>query len=169
MIGLLVVGNTLAQAESDNPFGFETYTHPLQYEYCKAWETEKSDSHFWYKCRSAPRMHPDIEQIDLKFVEGAGLCMIGASSFGIKKTISLDGFKDQIAKTYGPPTSKMEGKDKPGYVWSRKEGFSGLGDVVSIMVYEKYWGGHYRVNLLFLLVPDDECEKTITQKRTEAF
>ena len=103
LVGLLCIGSPTAQADSPNPFGFETNTHPLTYKYCKKMKGKDSYSHFWYQCRSAPRMHPDIAGIRLQFVEGVGLCKIGAISFGIGKTISLDGFKEQIAETYGPP------------------------------------------------------------------
>ena len=164
LAGLLCIGSPTAQADSPNPFGFETQTHPLEYEYCKT-----LDYHFWYECSSAPRMHPDIEQINLKFVEGVGLCAIAAASFGIGKTVSLDGFKNQVTETYGPPTSKIEDEYKPGYAWSREEGFPGFGDVTSIKVYKAHRAKAYRVYLLFAMVPFDECSKAIDQKRAEAF
>ncbi|MCY4133108.1 MAG: hypothetical protein OXF39_10775 [Nitrospira sp.] len=34
-LGTFITGNPSARAESDNPFGFETNKHPLEYEYCK--------------------------------------------------------------------------------------------------------------------------------------
>lgn len=170
-VGVFVANSVCAQAGSPNPFGFETQTHPLEYEYCKKMKGKDSYSHFWYECRSAPRMHPDIEEIHLKFVEDVGLCGIGAFSFDIseKKTISLDGFKEQIAKTYGPPTSKTEDEHEPRYDWDREAGFPGLGDIKAIWVKKSYRAGAYRVSLFFGLVTVDECWKAIDQKRAEAF
>lgn len=173
MLGLLFLGSCNVRAESDNPFGFETQTHPLQYEYCKKVVDKKAvDYHFSYECSSAPRMHPDIEQIYLRFVEGVGLCSIAAASFRIGKRFSLDDFKEQIAKTYGPPTNRTKDEDSagneynPGYAWDRKEGFLGRGDVTSIRIHKNV---AHRVILSFLMAPFDECGKAVDQKRTEAF
>ena len=35
LFGVLMTGSLGARADSGNPFGFETNTHPLKYEYCK--------------------------------------------------------------------------------------------------------------------------------------
>ena len=172
LAGLLCGGSPIVRADSGNPFGFETDTHPLTYEYCKKWKGKDSYSHFWYQCRSAPRMHPDIENIFLKFVDDVGLCAIDAPSFDInkKKTISLDGFKEQIAETYGPPTSKTGNEHATHqYDWDREAGFPSLGDIEAIRVKKSDRGGAYRVTVIFWLVTFDECEKAIDQKRAEAF
>ena len=74
IINVLFTGISGARADSENPFGFETNTHPLEYEYCKK-ETELFRNH-GYKCNSAPRPHPDLQEYKLQFVEQVGLCFI---------------------------------------------------------------------------------------------
>lgn len=73
-----LTGISCAEAESDNPFGFETDTHPLKYEYCKKEHGLFRDH--GYKCNSAPRSHPDLHEYRLLFVETVGLCSVGAST-----------------------------------------------------------------------------------------
>ena len=77
MLAVFFTGSLPAQAESDNPFGFETQTHPLQYEYCKKAPGLFRDH--GYKCSSAPRPHPDLQEYMLQFVEDVGLCSISAN------------------------------------------------------------------------------------------
>ncbi len=71
-------GTLGARADSANPFGFMTNTHPLEYEYCKK-EPGLFRNH-GYKCSSAPRPHPDLLEYRLFFVEKVGVCYIEASS-----------------------------------------------------------------------------------------
>lgn len=78
LFGVLMMGSLGARADSGNPFGFETNTHPLKYEYCKK-EPGLFRNH-GYKCSSAPRPHPDLEEYMLKFVEQVGLCFILATN-----------------------------------------------------------------------------------------
>ena len=63
-------------ADSGNPFGFETNTHPLEYAYCK--KKAGLFREHGYKCSSAPRPHPDLRSYQLLFVEKVGLCYIAA-------------------------------------------------------------------------------------------
>lgn len=136
MFGTLIVGNPSAQADSGNPFGFETNTHPLEYEYCKK-DSDLLKGHYGYRCNSAPRIHPEFKEYFLFFVEDVGLCSIWTlkeilsrssdPDFSprieaeIDKFIGLPGndertdiknivemFKLQIAKKYGPPTRKSD-------------------------------------------------------------
>lgn len=44
VLGNLIAGSPSAQADSGNPFGFETQTHPLKYEYC---QKNKDPDHFF--------------------------------------------------------------------------------------------------------------------------
>ena len=168
LAGLLCSGSLTVQADSSNPFGFQTNKHPLTYGYCKI--TDNEFSHFWYECRSAPRMHPDMKIIRLKFVDDVGLCVIAGESFKINETITLDSFKEQIAETYGPPTSQEEFREHTiRYNWDRKAGFPGLSDIVSIFAKTTTWDGVHRVQIFFMLSTGNECRKAIDKKRAEAF
>ncbi len=171
VFGVLVVGNSSAWAENENPFGFETDKHPLEYEYCKRAESTAVKSQYWYICSSAPRIHPDIEGFFLYFVEDVGLCFIEAFSFGNPEKIrdSVDRFKDQIAKKYGPPTRKSEEESKYRYDWDQETGFKGLGDVDTIWVEKAIRGGSYRVSVDFGLVTRDACRKKKDENRHRAF
>ena len=75
-----MTGSPGTWADSGNPFGFETNTHPSEYEYCQK-ETGFFPNH-GYKCSSAPppRPHPDILEYELLFVEQVGLCYISAKT-----------------------------------------------------------------------------------------
>ena len=80
VFGVLVVGNSSAWAENENPFGFETDKHPLEYEYCKRDPGLINFRGHGYTCSWAPRPHPDIQEYQLQFVEDIGLCAIEAST-----------------------------------------------------------------------------------------
>ena len=76
LFGVSMAGDPDTWADSGNPFGFGTNTHPSEYEYCKkepGWYREHG-----YSCSSAPRPHPDLRSYHLMFVEGVGLCYIEA-------------------------------------------------------------------------------------------
>ena len=130
MIGILIAGSLDARADSGNPFGFETNKHPLEYEYCKK-EPGLYRGH-GYKCSSAPRPHPDLEEYALQFVEDIGLCFIAARHQARHQpkpfTNSYDMFEmfhRQIAKKYGPPSTRKIGRLDHGednsYQWSPSE------------------------------------------------
>ena len=80
VFGVLVVGNSSAWAENENPFGFETDKHPLEYEYCKRDPGLINFRGHGYTCSWAPRPHPDIQEYQLQFVKDVGLCVIVAST-----------------------------------------------------------------------------------------
>ena len=114
-LGTLIAGGLSAWADSGNPFGFETDKHPLEYEYCQKEKDPKKSGlrGHGYKCSSAPRPHPDFQEYFLLFVEDVGLCSIQAASnvFSGRGQVApaeekFEMFKGQIAKKYGPPTSK---------------------------------------------------------------
>ncbi len=114
-LGAFFAGSLSAGANSGNPFGFETNKHPLEYEYCKKEKDPKKSGlrGHGYKCSSAPRPHPDFQEYFLLFVEDVGLCSIQATSniFSGRGQVApaeekFEMFKGQIAKKYGPPTSK---------------------------------------------------------------
>ena len=174
IIGLLFLGSSNVQADNGNPFGFETNTHPLQYEYCKKEEPRYAKG-YAYRCRSAPRPHPDFEEYMVMFVEEVGLCSITAGTKHHSGLKMFKMFQAQIANKYGPPTSnddeKMRKKRLLGEPptaemrWDPHAGFVGVGDIRAI-----------RLNLRplsiiasFWLVTFDECWKAIDQKRAEAF
>ena len=171
VIGLLCMGSPSVWAESENPFGFETNTHPLEYGYCKRWEFKRDASRFWYQCSSAPRMHPDIDYIFLKFVEDVGPCRISAYSFRSSKKIEdrVDLFKDQIVQKYGHPTQKTEDESDYGYDWDPEAGYSGLGNIKAIQVKESYRDGANRVIVIFWLKADKACQEKIDEHRASAF
>ena len=115
MFGAFFTGSLNARADSGNPFGFETNKHPLKYEYCQKEKDPKKSGlrGHGYKCSSAPRPHPDFQEYFLLFVEDVGLCSIQAASnvFSGRGQVApaeekFEMFKGQIAKKYGPPTSK---------------------------------------------------------------
>lgn len=186
LAGVLCSGSPTVQADSPNPFGFETNTHPLEYEYCKKKEEQYFQYiHFLYECRSAPRMHPDIKIIYLKFVEGVGLCFIRAHSratlvFGKELGNLIDGLKDQIVNKYGPPTSELKevdleeettliGDKEYRYDWNSKEGFRGLGEVVSISVTGEHIRFGFRALIDFELKTSEACQKKEDELRNHAF
>lgn len=118
-LGTFITGNLNAWAGSGNPFGFETNKHPLKYEYCQKEKDPKKSGlrGHGYKCSSAPRPHPDFQEYFLFFVEDVGLCSVQAASNVFAGRIlgrgqiapveeKFEMFKGQIAKKYGPPTSK---------------------------------------------------------------
>ena len=80
VLGTFIAGNPSARADSENPFGFETNTHPLEYEYCKRNPGHFSFRGHGYTCSSAPRPHPDLQEYQLQFVKDVGLCVIVASA-----------------------------------------------------------------------------------------
>ena len=115
VLGTLLTGSLNAWADSGNPFGFETNKHPLKYEDCQKEKDPKKSGlrGHGYKCSSAPRPHPDFQEYFLLFVEDVGLCSIQATSnvFSGRGQVApaeekFEMFKGQIAKKYGPPTSK---------------------------------------------------------------
>ncbi len=120
------VGSVNARADSGNPFGFETNKHPLEYEYCKK-EPGLFRGH-GYKCSSAPRPHPDLEEYALQFVEDVGVCFIAARHQPKPFTNLKDMFETfhrQIAKKYGPPTSRKikrpDRNEDSSYQWVPSE------------------------------------------------
>lgn len=122
VLGALIAGNLSAQADSGNPFGFETNKHPLEYEYCKK-EPSGYRGH-GYKCSSAPRPHPDFEEYALQFVEDVGLCFIAARHQPKPFTKPKDMFEmfhRQIAKKYGPPSTRKiarpDRREDSSYEW----------------------------------------------------
>ena len=187
IVGAFVANSTCAEAESDNPFGFETHTHPLEYEYCQRVEREHEFARDLYECRSAPRMHPDLQNIHLNFVEGVGLCFIRAGSFDNiifdKKLKDLiDGFKDQIVQKYGPPTSQLKEVDPAYFIgdeefdlvgekkayrydWEQQAGFRGRGDVAGISV-ARLSG---KAIIVFDLKTSEACRQKMDEHRSRAF
>lgn len=180
VLGTFITGTPCVRAESDNPFGFETNKHPLEYEYCQkdkalsptALRSRSLRGH-GYTCSSAPRPHPDFPEYTLSFVEGVGLCFISATGYHypLFPWQGLGMFKEQIAQKYGQPTSKAESKRAyHWYHWWPKEGFDGLGDVQMIELYE-YEPKKYRMSaaVSFWLVPFNTCLKKIDEKADHAF
>lgn len=139
LAGLLCIGSPTVQADSPNPFGFETNTHPLEYEYCKK-EPSLVKGLYGYRCSSAPRPHPELEDYFLFFVEDVGLCSIWTRNLDLEPQPVVESFKEQIAKKYGAPTRKTDNllnspgfeKGTYGYDWTPEAGFKGLGDVKAI-------------------------------------
>lgn len=195
VLGTFITGNPSVQAESENPFGFETNKHPLEYEYCKK-EPGLFRGH-GYKCSSAPSPHPDLEVYTLQFVEDIGLCFIGVRGLSIQDPStgdflpadflptkpsesrrfiwinnSFEIFYRQIVKKYGSPTSRKNESDLAGllvpdiYYWDSEEGFKGLGDVKAIELFGALEGGK---KVYFELVTSDACLKKIDDKADRAF
>ena len=167
VLGTFITGNPSVQADSGNPFGFETNKHPLEYEYCKK-EPGLFRGH-GYKCSSAPRPHPDLEVYKLQFVEDVGLCLIvGRHEGWVLNVVNLmDNLKSQIANKYGPPTAGL--KQESSYAWYPKAGFKGLGDVKGIEIGSNYNGSSPWVEVGFWLVPNNACQKKIEEKAKRAF
>ena len=126
VFGAIFTGCLSTEAESENPFGFETNKHPLEYEYCKK-EPGIFRGH-GYRCSSAPRPHPDLEWYALQFVEDVGLCLINGigrafiadpiiGDFLPAKQSTMDNPGNfervyrQIVKKYGSPTSPQVESD----------------------------------------------------------
>ena len=56
----VLLGSGSAWASPDNPFGFETHKHPLEYGYCR-YLPDHLYRGYGYSCKSAPREHPDLD------------------------------------------------------------------------------------------------------------
>ena len=178
VLGAFLTGSLNARADSGNPFGFETNKHPLEYKYCKK-EPGLYRGH-GYKCSSAPRPHPDLDEYALLFVEDLGLCFIGA----IRQNSTVDmveTLKSQIAKKYGLPTKENRGAKKrqekdmrdthlplESTHWNPEGGFKGLGDVQAIELKE-YTRRQVSLALSFWLITHDACLKKIDDKEDRAF
>ncbi len=170
---VLMTGSLSTRADSGNPFGFETNTHPLEYEYCKK---DKDSKHaglrgYGYQCSSAPRPHPDFQKYALAFVEDVGLCRIFATGNVFpfdKKLPELEKVKDQIAEKYGPFTSQSGQDYEPVYHWSSEEGFNGLGDVKAIQLSSNRSGNTLKVFVVFAL-RENQCQTAIDDKAKRAF
>ncbi len=180
----LFTGSFDARADSENPFGFETNKHPLEYDYCKK-EPGILRGH-GYTCSSAPRSHPDLEVYKLQFVEDVGLCLIVGRRFlnADNLKINLGNFKSQIASKYGPPTAGWKQRLFPfefpnKYAWDPKAGFKGLGDVKAIRLMLDIVADNlmdaadndYEIvaTVHFWLVTIDACQKKIAEKANNAF
>jgi len=173
--GICMTGGPGTWADSGNPFGFETNTHPLKYEYCKEDKDPKHSGlrNHGYQCSSAPRPHPDFQNYALEFVEDVGLCRIFATSnvfvWG-KNLLELEEVKKQIAEKYGPPTSKSGQDYEPIYHWSSEEGFNGLGDVKAIRLSANRSGSGNRLELFVkFALRASQCQKVLDDKAKSAF
>ena len=133
LLGWLLLAHSTAWAESENPFGFETLTHPRTYSYCK--QNQKKGlwfQHYGYICTSAPRPHPEFRTYVLVFIGHSGLCEIMAFSEPQKELALVERYKEQIEGKYGPPTSSSTDDQNLVYSWSSEEGFPGVGNIAGI-------------------------------------
>ena len=189
MIGLLFLGSSCGQAESenfsDNPFGLEVPT----FGDCVQMESERTKSHYWYTCNSMPREHPDIEVVLMKFMDDVGICWMEAISFERKNVEETEAFvdrlKDEIARKYGPPTNQVKEtlpkylptekryvlpgeseKLKHNYEWRQDEGFKGVGNVSGIRLKKD---SSLRARIIFKFFAADACQKKLDEKRASAF
>lgn len=179
VIVAVFTGSFCRGAEGGNPFGFETNTHPLEYEYCG-----KAQDHirypYLYICKSAPRSHPDFYQYDLNFLEGVGLCAISSWTFGkyTNKDSRLENLieklKEQLSKKYG---SGRPEKFPGVYIWDKKAGFNGLGNVEQIRM-RKWVQVHrtgksaysaYGIVVHFRLENMTLCQDKLYDKGSQAF
>ena len=173
LFGVLMTGSLGARADSGNPFGFETNTHPLEYEYCKK-EPGRFRGH-GYRCSSAPRPPPDPQEYGLQFVEDVGLCMIVGGSRklrlpGLDHNNMVQLFKDKIVQKYGPPTKEeipdLKGAYDHHIYWNSNAGYKGLGDVKGIQLDLEL---NYHMRIRFWLVTFDTCWQKIEEKSDRAF
>ena len=167
-LAFLVAGVGSARAASENPFGFETEKHPLEYEYCKKDHDPKHGPlrNHGYICSSAPRPHPDFHEYFIQFVEEVGLCRIVALSFQVgNNSATLEGVKDQIAEKYGLPTYRPGPVDAQPYEWVSKDGFPGVGDVTRIHVSML----RDQIRVWFEIRPLSQCERVLNEKAKRAF
>ena len=134
LFGVLMTASLGAWADSGNPFGFDTKTHPRTYAYCK--QNQDKDlwfEHYGYICTSAPRPHPDFRTYVLVFIEPSGLCEMTAFSDPQKELALVERYRVQIAGKYGPPTSSSRvAENNLVYSWSSGEGFQGVGPIADI-------------------------------------
>lgn len=179
ILGLVffVAGIGSARAASENPFGFETEKHPLEYEYCK--KTPHVLRNHGYSCTSAPRPHPDLDSYSLQFVEGVGLCRIQSLSTTFVSdlgfTHAVDEFKSHLAKKYGPPTTETK-EDGESYQerhlqWLPEAGFKGVGEVKAIDLKANAFmeGIRSTLTVAFRLATSDACQVEIDRKAARAF
>lgn len=173
-LAVLMTGSLSAQAESGNPFGFETDTHPLKVESCHPIDADHLHSRHWYECTSAPRSHPQLRRYLLRFVEGVGLCTIFAESVGYKfEDIGIESVRitGQIERKYGIFHRDGMENGKHAVQWNRESGFDGLGDVESISLskYNLKDGKGWRVTITFRLVTSSACGEQSNRSGYQAF
>lgn len=194
ILAVLLTGSLPAQAESDNPFGFETNKDPGEYEYCEKQPPGHAYRNHGYSCTTAPRPHPDFKWYHLQFVKEVGLCRIQAGTDAIDLEMEIP-VKDQIMAKYGSPTKEpKQEEEKPiqeepafseekyaipeiakpqtrRFKWSSEEGFQGVGDVKALAFeFHVGYGGHNNhMFATFWLVTFDECVKAIDDKARRAF
>ena len=175
------MGVVNAWASSNNPFGFETQKHPLDYEYCRH-DPNLFRGH-GYECQTAPRPHPDLHKYKLKFVDGVGVCMISTGDNKLSQSNVQDlstALQGQITRKYGPvknPAGEVE-KNGPGwtimkYVWLPTTGSEGVGEVTELRlfvmesVYENQSKNWVIVNVY--LTTNPTCEARIDEQAEQAF
>lgn len=173
-LAVLLTGSPPAQAESGNPFGFETQTHPLKMESCHPFDSDELHSRHWYECTSAPRPHPQIRRHLLQFVEGVGLCTIFAESVGYKYEnlfIESERIRLQIERKYGIFHRDRMENGKYALQWNRESGFSGHGDIegISLSKYNLNDGKGWRVTITFRLVTSSACAEQSNRSGYQAF
>ena len=130
---------------SDNPFGFGTQTHPLDYENCRSMSKQYGGQGYRgdaYECESAPRPHPDLTEYWLEFVEGVGVCAIEGRADELRSEQASDleiRLIAQIKAKYGlgdPQTADIRQPSRREflgtYVWVKPTGASGWMTVTKI-------------------------------------
>ena len=187
MVYAALMGSGLAWAASDNPFGFETQTHPRKYDYCEH-DSELFHGH-GFTCTSAPRPHPKLPHYVVQFVDGVGLCTIEAvvDSLPWPEVTDLEKmFARQIANKYGPhrpePDIRLrQKKTKRGgtgylnvYRWVKPAGTPGWGEVaqIDLLVFETDPTGNQAKSWVAVHVKlgtAEACETRIQEDAERAF
>lgn len=135
---LMILSVSPVVAETQNPFGFDSQVHPLQYEYCKNDDRMFRQGRGYFVCQSAPRPHPTFRTYTVQFVHGVGLCRIEAMMDTFFMRNDIKQIADQIARKYGAPTDLKEVSDAPAkvqYSWKQKDGFPSAGNVTTITLH----------------------------------
>ncbi len=142
LIGAVVLmGSGSAWASPDNPFGFETNKHPL--EYGCSYVADDLFRGYGYTCATAPRDHPDMTYYTVQFVPNVGGCVIETTAANIEPDVFAGlavKLRDQITEKYGPELEalrddhRVRGKFQgvTSFYWIPKEGTAGIGDVAAI-------------------------------------
>jgi len=190
LLGLLFATPTLAA--ENNPFGLDLDKHPALYG-CSQYQDDK----YWFLCGTVPKPHPEFEEYAVQYVEGVGICFVGAigktirnDSYGITTKRRVDAIAKQLKPKYGIETEKIDELfygsiwDEPDdwmmgirknerfyiYAWQPEDGFKPVGEVAHLGVFAQAVSSHAGyVKLDFFFKREPQCDAIIEKAGRDAF
>ena len=156
-----------------NPFGFSTRTPPDHYGYCKKDRDLSDFPEEYYRCRSAPIPHPDVQEYQLRFVEDVGVCWISAFARGETVTEPLvQRLEEQLSQVYGVSKTQETSiiafpkQNPPRYIWFVDDHDPNIGNVTIILLHARTDRQPGVLGLQFGLTTDDQCKDVLKTMRS---